>query len=364
VRSELAQHGRYPRLCGDGGVGRREPCAREPDAARRMTYPSRVQAAKYNIHILNLCRIGASGARGRRTGGSVLDQVARSNVLTLAEDKLYVLQNVLELDGRISAYPASARGYAMSNLYLLKQPDAAVLIDTGYAAHEPTIRAQLQSLLPSGLPLSLFPLRLNEFMSINNVETLAARFNVEQCYTGNPDAAWWFDFGAVSDSGGSVLDKMKVTVVSRDEALPVGKLGDRVIDVFQAPVRLISTRWMYDRETKTLLTSDMFTHVWRDKPEGPWFVSEADDPSSLQHVRSFLLNTRYWWIEGAGTGPLRKAVNKVFETYDIETIAPGYGAIFRGRDLVEKQFRIFDDVLASLDKSLHTSRYVDRDEER
>jgi len=300
----------------------------------------------------------------KTAGGSVLDQVAASRIATLAEGKLYALQNLLELDGRISAYPAAARGYSLSNCYLLKQPDAAVLIDTGYAAHVSAIRAQINSLIEPGTPLSLFPLRLNEFMSINNVETLAAHFNVEQCYTGNPDAAWWFDFGAVSDSGGSVLDKMKVTVVTRDEALPIGRLGDRVMDVFQAPVRLISTRWMYDRATKTLFTSDMFSHVWRDSPEGPWFVSEADDPTTFQHLRSYLLNTRYWWMEGINAEPLRRAVRQVFETYDIETLAPGYGAIIRGRALVEKQFRIFDEVLASFDKSVKVSRYVDRDEER
>ena len=293
-----------------------------------------------------------------------LQTTSASNLATLAEDKLYALQNELHLDGRVSAYPASARGYAMSNCYLLVEDDAATLLDTGFAAHEPAIRRQIESLIGPQQPLSLFPLRLNEFMSINNVETLAAHLNVEQCFTGNPDAAWWFDFGATSDQGQSVLEKLKITVVSRSEALSIGGSGNRVLDVFQAPVRLITTRWIYDRATKTLFTSDMFTHVWRDTPAGPWFVDEDNDPSSFDHVRSFLLNTRYWWLEGVHTGPLREAVAKVFENYDIENLAPGYGAIFRGRALVEKQFRIFDEVLASLDRSVQPSRYVDRDEER
>jgi flavorubredoxin len=293
-----------------------------------------------------------------------LQTTSASNVATLADGKLYALQNALHLDGRVSAYPARARGYSMSNCYLLVEDDAATLLDTGYAAHEPVIRQQIASLIGPGQPLSLFPLRLNEFMSINNVETLAAHLDVEQCYTGNPDAAWWFDFGATSDHGQNVLDKLKITVVSRDEALSIGGSGGRVLDVFQAPVRLISTRWIYDRATKTLFTSDMFTHVWRDTPEGPWFVDENNDISSFDHVRSFLLNTRYWWLEGVNTGPLRDAVAKVADTYDIETLAPGYGAIIRGRDLVEKQFRIFDEVLASLDRSVRPSLYVDRDEER
>src|SRR5436305_14425786 len=70
-----------------------------------------------------------------------------------------------------------------------------MLIDTGFGKDEPIIRAQIESLIAPGLPLSLFPLRLNEFMSINNVESFAEHFNVEQCYTSNIDAALWFDFG-------------------------------------------------------------------------------------------------------------------------------------------------------------------------
>lgn len=294
----------------------------------------------------------------------MLEKTPLSNIATLAEGKLYALQNALHLDGRVSAYPARARGYSMMNCYLLVDDDAATLLDTGFAAHEAILRQQITSLIDPATPLSLFPLRLNEFMSINNVETLAARLNVEQCYTGNPDAAWWFDFGATSDHGENVLDKLKITVVSRDEALTIGGGGSRVLDVIQAPVRLITTRWIYDRATKTLFTSDMFTHVWRDTPEGPWFVDEDNDTSSFDQVRSFLLNTRYWWLEGVNTGPLREEVAKVAERFDIETLAPGYGAIIRGRDLVKKQFKIFDEVLASLDRSVQPSRYVDRDEER
>ena len=294
----------------------------------------------------------------------MLDRETSSNIATIVEGKLYALQNALHLDGRVSAYPASARGYSMSNCYLLVDDDAATLLDTGYAVHEPVIRQQITSLIGPGQRLSLFPLRLNEFMSINNVETLAAHLDVEQCYTGNPDAAWWFDFGATSDRGENVLDKLKITVVGRNEALTIGGRGKRVLDVFQAPVRLITTRWIYDRETKTLFTSDMFTHVWRDTPAGPWFVDEGNDVSSFDHVRSFLLNTRYWWLEGVNTAPLRDEVTKLVDSLDIETLAPGYGAIIRGRDLVAKQFKIFDDVLASLDRSVQPSRYVDRDEER
>src|SRR6201993_3376523 len=185
-------------------------------------------------------------------------------IAALAEGKLYALQNPFALDGRVSSYPARARGYSVANSYLLTQSDAAMLIDTGFGKDEAAIRAQIESLIAPGLPLSLFPLRLNEFMSINNVESFAGHFNLETCYTSNIDAALWFDFGAKAE-GRDILKSMKVTAVTR-------------------------------ADTITLFSSDMFTHVWRDSTTGPWIVTEADnDATAPRDVRSFMLNTRYWW---------------------------------------------------------------------
>src|SRR3977135_3207320 len=148
--------------------------------------------------------------------------VFAGGIAALAEGKLYALQNPFALDGRVSSYPGSARGYSVANSYLLTQSDAAMLIDTGFGKDEPVIREQIESLITPGLPLSLFPLRLNEFMSINNVETFAAHFNVAQCYTSNIEAALWFDFGAKAN-GRSILDSMPITAGARAGPLPTGE---------------------------------------------------------------------------------------------------------------------------------------------
>jgi hypothetical protein len=289
-------------------------------------------------------------------------------IASLADDRLYALQNPFALDGRVSSYPASARGFSVANSYMLTQPDAAMLIDTGFGKDEPVIRAQVESLIAPGLPLSMFPLRLNEFMSINNVESFAGHFNVETCYTSNIDAALWFDFGAKAE-GRDILKSMKVTAVTRADTIALGK-GGRAIDVMQAPIRLIATRWLYDRATRTLFSSDMFTHVWRDTATGPWIVQESDnssadnDSTSLRDVRSFMLNTRYWWLEGAPTDSIRRGIGNVFDKYDIECIAPGYGCILRGRNVVARHYAMLDEFLKACDKSVAVSRYVTRDEER
>jgi flavorubredoxin len=283
-------------------------------------------------------------------------------ITALAEGKLYALQHPYALDGRVSSYPASARGFSVANSYLLTQSDAAMLIDTGFGKDEPVIRAQIESLIAPGLPLSLFPLRLNEFMSINNVESFAGHFNVEQCYTSNIDAALWFDFGAKAN-GRSILDSMPITAVTRSDTIQLGKKG-RPIDVMQAPVRLIATRWLYDRATRTLFSSDMFTHVWRASEDGPWIVTDDDDTTSARELRSFLLNTRYWWLEGAPTGSIRRGIRDVFDKCDVEMIAPGYGCVLHGRKVVARHVQMLDEILKGLDKSVAVSRYVTRDEER
>jgi flavorubredoxin len=291
-----------------------------------------------------------------------MDSAARG-IATLAEGKLYALQHPFALDGRVSSYPASARGFSVANSYLLTQSDAAMLIDTGFGKDEWAIRHQIESLIAPKQPLSLFPLRLNEFMSINNVESFAGHFNVEQCYTSNIDAALWFDFGSKVD-GRNTLESMKVVAVTRSDTIQLGKQG-RSIDVMQAPIRLIATRWLYDRAMRTLFSSDMFTHVWRASEEGPWIVTEADDDAtSLRDVRSFLLNTRYWWLEGAPTDSMRRGIGDVFDKYDVETIAPGYGCILHGRKVVARHYQMLDDVLKACDRSVAVSRYVSRDEER
>jgi flavorubredoxin len=288
--------------------------------------------------------------------------IEKSSIETIADGKLHALQNVMELDGRVSAYPANARGYSVSNCYLIKEGNRALLLDSGLSAHEASIIAQIRSLTTPDTLLSVFPLRINEYMSVCNVEAIAQSFNVEQCYSGNPDAALWVDFGRRSDANDNRPYKLKTTLVSRAETLHVG--DTRAIEVFQAPIRLINTRWMFDQNTRTLFTSDSFSHEWSDSPDGPWSISADECETTPDHIRSFLLNTRYWWLEGGKTTELRRKFGAIFEKYPIETIAPGYGRVLRGRALVERQYKMFDEVLARLDQSVVKAKYVDRDELR
>ena len=283
-----------------------------------------------------------------------------SKVVELAEGKVYALHNTFPLDGRISAYPISARGHSVSNCYLLKEDEGALLLDTGYAVHESEILAQMESLIEPDTPLHLLPLRINEFMSVGNAMAIAKRFNVVECLAPVPEINEWLEFEALEPGGSNGNPILPTTIL---KPLHPVEIGDRYIEVMNAPIRLISTRWIYDAATRTLFTSDMFSHLWADEVEGPWLLDE-DGVTTTSFVRSFLLNTRYWWLEGVETGPMRKGIADVYERYDIENIAPGYGAILLGREQVERQFSVLDEVLRDLDRSVVSARYVPRNMER
>lgn len=290
--------------------------------------------------------------------------MAYSGTTELSAGRVYALQNSFELNGRISAYPETARGYSVGNCYLLKEGDRAMLLDTGYAVNEQDILDQLGRLIEPDTPLSLFPLRINEFMSVSNAMAIAKRFNVVECFSNVPDIEDWIEFETLRGEERNPV--LKTTLIERGDYSRVALSAGRLVDVLNAPIRLISTRWIYDEASKTLFSSDMFSHLWGDREDGPWLLgdNEDDDATDFAFVRSFLLNTRYWWIEGANLSPIRRAVADVYDRFDIDTIAPGYGTILRGRDHVERQFAVLDDVLGQLDRTNVAPAYVPRGLER
>jgi len=304
---------------------------------------------------------------GSEPAGGPNGSIATSGTITeVAEGKVYALRNLLTLDGRVSAYPGPTRGYSVSNCYLLKEPDGAAVIDTGYAANEKQILAQIGSLITKDTPLTIFPLRINEFMSVGNAMAICKNFNVVEAFSPTPDPIRiWIDF-ASTDPNEKEYEKLdfkstRITGLIRHD---IGKQGKRFIEIFQTPIRLINTTWIWDEETRTLFTSDMFTQVSADTPEGPWLLDHVDpndERLSTAFMQSFMHNTRYWWIEGARTETLRRGVEAVFKRYPVETIAPAYGAILKGRELVEQQFAALDDILRRMDRTRAKAYYVSRD---
>jgi glyoxylase-like metal-dependent hydrolase (beta-lactamase superfamily II) len=270
--------------------------------------------------------------------------------MPLTDDgRLYALPLPFEVNGRVASHPIDSRGVATMNAYLAIEDGHAVLVDTGFTAQESQLRKMLDALLPVGTRLTIWSLRIGEFASVCNVRTVVENYNVDALCAAQGNPAVWVDFRPDlapygTDVGHGALGELKERVVSAGDQVPVGSAG-RMLNAMEAPLRLLPTHWAWDERTRTLFTADAFTHGWRETADGPWTITADDDPTSPEGVWNYYVHSRFWWLPGARTETLRTGIAEVFAKYDVETIAPAFGCIIRGRDAVERHVRLMDELL-------------------
>jgi hypothetical protein len=266
----------------------------------------------------------------------------------LAPERLFALSHPYELDGRVTSYPADARGFAPMQCYLLKEGDSALLMGTGLTRDQDDVVDEIGSVLGSA-QLSLMPLGF-DFTQLCNVRPIADRIGVEFVYQPQfNDAPWtWLNLRPefpVGETDG--LRRAKTGLMKTGEPIFVDSDGTRKLDLIVPPIRLLPNHWLYDEATRTLFTVDMFTWVWKPTADGPWVVTEDDeDPTTLETLQHALFYNRYWWLSGADTTRLRRALHDLFDSYEIETIAPEHGCVLHGAAVVQRHYELLDELLA------------------
>lgn len=264
-----------------------------------------------------------------------------TDILDLCDGRLVGLPSPYRLDGRVSTHPADARGFAPMNTFVLVEPESALVIESGLSVHEASLLRRLAVVLEGRSEIGLFPLTLTEFHSVCNARAIIERFGVGTLYGMRADVASWIDF-----RGGGVERPLVRTIgVPGEEHVD---LGNRRVQTMEAVLRLPPTVWLYDPSTRALFTSDAFTHVRRASEDGPWVVDGDGDSTTLEDVSDHLARGRFWWLQGAQVAPLRRALATVFERLDIEVIAPSYGCVLRGRDVVRRHHELLQQALRRL----------------
>jgi len=269
-------------------------------------------------------------------------------VTALAGGRVHALAHPYALDGRITWHPADARGFAPMNTYVLVEGDAAMLVDTGITVHAGALVQDLKATLAPGSRLTVLHTRLGEYNSLCNTPAIVEDFDVRVIYGPHVNAARWTDFLPHDGVGFRAgIDATEVGVLHGEQVLHVDADHRRPVDVFSPVLRLLPTHWAYDRATRTLFTSDMFSHVAQPTATGPWLVTADDDTTPLQAVRDHMLGTRYWWLADADTAGIVNGLAQIFARYDIERIAPGYGCVLEGREVVARHFELVQTVVVT-----------------
>jgi flavorubredoxin len=264
-----------------------------------------------------------------------------TGAVALAEGRLHALGGTLENDGTLSWFPPSQRGFIPVNCYLLVEGRQALMIDTCLPVFEEAVVRQAGAFDLDEAALLLT--RTVEFDSVGNAEPLLDTLPVRRTYA-HFTADEWFYFRV--DGSTFQSDSRDFEFVPFADRMRVTVGPGRDVTVINAKLKLLATAWVYDHATRTLFTSDSFSHV--AAPDAQTRVLDADaDTTTGEDVTEHLM-TKFDWLSGADTQPLRTFLDGVFAEFDVETIAPASGCILRGRAVVERHHGMLDDALLAL----------------
>jgi hypothetical protein len=106
--------------------------------------------------------------------------------------------------------------------------------------------------------------------------------------------------------------------------------------------------WLYDEATRTLFTSDSFSHVVPPAEAESCVLASGDpDPTTVEVVREHL-RAKFAWLVGADVSGIRASVEAVFAEREIEIVAPSYGCVLQGRAVVERHLGLLLEALDDL----------------
>ena len=277
------------------------------------------------------------------------------STIELSPGRLYRLGGTIPVDGRTTWFAPHARGHAPVSCYLVLEGASALLIDTGLPIHESLILRQLEECLPKDAELSVLVTRPVEFESLGNVDAIVKRFPVKAFYARIPGYAQQPAISSLQP----MLERIDWRAINAADLIDVDvhRPGRRTLDVIPPLLRLLMTSWVYDKETRTLFTSDAFTHALLSDPDGSAVLTESDDDVTAQAVHEHL-DTKFDWLASADTRPILASLKTLLDEYDIETVAPTHGRILQGRRVVVRHFELIVNELATL----ATARYANVDE--
>lgn len=257
--------------------------------------------------------------------------------------RIYRLGGAVKLDNNVSWVPPHVRGYQPQNCFLVIEKETATLIDTGIAAHQDIVVEQLLSILPKGLPLTVFLTR-SEYDCIGGLAGIQKHVPVARLLAGgsvNPFDAFDGVIG-LTDTWDTRIQ------LGRN---PVG--GSSTLETSEAletltpALRLLVTFWVYDRVSKTLFSSDLFGHTIVEALEEPIVIDDdTKDSTTPQSVRQHMLAKFHWLAQSLHDGVPLRDLKKVFADREIENIAPSHGRILRGREAVSRHFDYVSSLLA------------------
>jgi glyoxylase-like metal-dependent hydrolase (beta-lactamase superfamily II) len=247
-----------------------------------------------------------------------------TELLRLSGHRLLCVTTPVALDGRISWVPSGTRGFSPSNVYVLRQAETAVVVDTGLAAHRGPLIEALSEALSGVRDLQVLLTRVEPDCT-GNLRTLVDEFPVSAVLTSS-DRNPLEHFGPLRPRDAAI----ELRRIRPGDSIELA--SGRSLTVIEAPIRTLATAWLYDPASAAVLTSDLFTHSLLDCP--------------TQDVEGHLL-AKFDWLRYADCATIGASLETVFKD-TIKVIAPGHGRPFVGEQLVRSQVGSMMEALSAI----------------
>lgn len=241
-------------------------------------------------------------------------------------DDLLCIADLVPVDGRISWHDPMGEGFEPHNEYVLLGSDRALIVDTGHAAHGPSLAAALKEIL-GGRALFVLLTR-SELDSLGNLPLLIETFTDVRVLTTSSLPPT----GLVHIRGRSRAD---VPVHYLETGVALESLGFGRLTALNPVIKLLGTCWAYDAPTDTLFSADFFGAALMRTPNDAILLRDAHGLPSREAIKRTML-AKFSWLARAEIHEVLAIWDRVFATLRPKIIAPKHGRPIVGEELAAK----------------------------
>lgn len=275
-------------------------------------------------------------------------ETAPCNAPSLHDDQLRLLGASIRVDGRLSWYPPQDMGrFVPFNAYLLKDGEDVLMVESGVPATFEILLAQLSSLTHGAPCVRNLAVTRNEPDCVANVPLLVRHAGLQT--VNSPGLMNTLQFFPADD-----VDVRERSFTHRSTELqmlnfgvrcaPAAPGGDvpisdhRSLRVLGVPLRVLPTVWFYDAATRTMFCSDTFSDETAPSPDERILTEvDTDDVLTARFKRSFRL--KFDWLEHSDLVSIIEDLERIFDRFEIETLAPSRGLVIHGKAAVAAKIR-------------------------
>jgi len=267
----------------------------------------------------------------------MLEKVAAEEVVA---GRIYRLGGTIELDDRVSwAAPAPGRVQPVS-CYVVFEGDTAYLVDTGIALHRALVVEQIRKLVPAGMTFKVVFTRA-EYECVGNLGAVHHSRHIDEIIAGgmrNP-------FDAYDEVSQSVKTQARRQVLELGGTRITPLDNTSTLRIIPPMIRILPTYWIYDTQSRTLFSSDFFSHVTaREDSSTAILDSLSEDETTYETALAQVLK-KFFWLPMAHTQVLRNWLQEIFQECEVENLAPTHGCVLRGKDVVDRHFQMMMELL-------------------